>query len=164
MGGGRERSKEVKCRYGVRSPKFNWAPCAPPAFCLFLSNLSLIYAGAILLVSPNRRHLFVALCGPGLSCTSTICVWQCGPQTREYIDWRYPLLCAHSVMIDFGPACSGWGCLSTNPLDSSYIAPSTLSPARQARYSCLYSRTSPLLPSLWWGLRCTQVLILIHAL
>ncbi len=44
-------------KYVVRSSKFNWAPYAqlyttdesphPPAFCVFLSNLSLIYEGAI---------------------------------------------------------------------------------------------------------------------
>ncbi len=110
-GGGRERSSEVKYRYGVKSPKFNWAPCAPPAFCLFLSNLSLINAGALLLVSPNRRHLFVALCGPELSCTSTICVGQCGPQTREYIDWRCPLFRVLSVMMVFLSSMSYVFCL-----------------------------------------------------
>jgi hypothetical protein len=51
----------------------------------------------------------------------------------------------------FGLACCGWGSSPTPfhsiyPLHSSYVAPSTPSPARLARYSNLYSNQSPPLP------------------
>ncbi len=64
----------VHTRFRVRSSEFNWASCEqlytandssnpppPPVFCLFLSNISFIYEGAIG-QSHNRRHLFVTIC------------------------------------------------------------------------------------------------------
>ncbi len=73
-------------------------------------------------------------------------------QTGEYVDRRWPLPCVHSVSHDgnFGPPC--WG---GPPLTLSYpyirvtSSPPPPPPARLARYSYLYSRTSPLCPFLW---------------
>ncbi len=58
-------------------------------------------------------------------------------QTRDYLDWRWPLFYVHSVIMIF----SGVSMPTPNsfylPLHSSYVAPSTPSPARLARYSYL---------------------------
>ncbi len=57
-----------KVNYGVRSPKFIWAPCAFVHSCTHwlrhlnpLPAFGLIYERA-LLVSQDRRHLFVTPC------------------------------------------------------------------------------------------------------
>jgi hypothetical protein len=74
-------------------------------------------------------------------------------KTRENLDWRWPLACVHSVMMVFSAQLvEGVGSpspfRSTYPLCSSYVDPSTLSRERLARYSYLYSPTSPLFSSL----------------
>ncbi len=83
----------------------------------------------------------------------------CHPQTRECIDWRWPLQCVHSVMMVFrGPSLLRveWGCSPTtfhSPPPLELCRPSSPpphpSPASIARYSNLYSNQSPLSPSLW---------------
>jgi hypothetical protein len=70
-------------------------------------------------------------------------------QTRELADWRLPLYYVHSVMM----VCSA---LHANalpliyPLLLSYVAKSTFSPARVARYSYLCSCISPFSPFLYF--------------
>ena len=72
-------------------------------------------------------------------------------------------LCTFSDDGIFSPACWGWKCMPTpfqsylKPLHSSYVAPSTPSPARLTRYSYLNlpisSFSSSLLSVLWWNLQ-----------
>jgi hypothetical protein len=102
--------------------------------------------------------------------------WRSCPQTREYIDWRWPLSCVHSVMMVFstqlgegeGVHCTPSPFHSINLLDSSYgpvkglwdyntrvylssrmsWVPPPPPPAKRAREDYMYSPSCPLSPSL----------------
>jgi hypothetical protein len=77
------------------------------------------------------QELWISACTP----LTDWAWWE--PQTREYIDWRWPLSCVHSVMmmVFLAQLTEGGGHahspLLVYPLHSSYVTPS---PARLARY------------------------------
>jgi hypothetical protein len=79
------------------------------------------------------------------------------PRTREYIDWRWPPSCVHSVTMVFSVQLGDGGGCTPSPFTILVSAPRfelyniynpTPSPAKLARESYLYSPTMPLFPTL----------------